>query len=103
MCTYRLTFDDKLMNSVRHSFKSEKAMDEWIQSSMTMLLLQHLAKHNETTHKGRCKYSDEELEMMLADLPTLDESNIPSISDEDYKTIIKSMPKKPFKQVERWL
>lgn len=101
MCTYRFTFDDKLMDSIRPSFKSEEAMNEWMQKSMTLLLMEYIAKQKAT--RGKCRYSDEELEILLADRPSLKENNIPEVSNEDYKAIVATMPHKPFKQVERWL
>lgn len=103
MCTYNVNIDDKLAYKMQSCFNNDYEMNQWIQEQMTLLFLGYTSLHQEKQKRHKCKYTDVELEGLLSDCPMVAEDRITEISDEDYKTIVRNMPHKPFKNVEKWL
>lgn len=66
MCTFALTLDDKLVERVKPAFKSEKAMNEWLQAQMELLLRKKVSKTS--SKKQKEKLSPEEFLKKLQEL-----------------------------------
>ena len=66
MCTFALTLDDKLVERVKPTFKSEKAMNEWLQAQMELLLRKKVSKTS--SKKQKEKLSPEEFLKKLQEL-----------------------------------
>lgn len=45
MCTYTFKLDDKLVEQARPMFRDNNAMQEWLQSQMEFLFVQHITIH----------------------------------------------------------
>lgn len=43
MCTYNLSINDSVMESIRPAFASEEALSRWMQEQMEQLMLQYVA------------------------------------------------------------
>ena len=79
-----------------------KTLERQLTNIAHILIMTPSVQPQQVEH-GRCKYSDMELDEMLADCPMLREEDIPEVSDEDYREMVKSMQHKPIKGVEKWL
>jgi len=58
MCTYTLTFDDKLMEKVRPSFANDTAMKTWLQNQIEVLLIQYIGDVKSYAQKNQPKLSE---------------------------------------------
>ena len=44
MCTYNISVNDAVIESIRPAFSDEKALEEWLQRQMDMILIEFAAK-----------------------------------------------------------
>jgi len=44
MCTYNISVNDSVIESIRPAFPDEKALEQWLQRQMDMILIEFAAK-----------------------------------------------------------
>ena len=44
MCTYNISVNDAVIESIRPAFSDEKALEQWLQQQMDMILIEFAAK-----------------------------------------------------------
>lgn len=103
MCTFNLSIEDHLVETVRRSFPDEKALSEWMNEQMSAILRNFIVKDTTSRAKRSCGLSDEELNRLFANRPVYDDSLMPELSKEEFSLMSRSHSKKTFKNVEKWL
>ena len=53
MCTYNISINDSVMESVRPAFASEEALSQWMQHQIELMLIQYAARLKRTDNDKR--------------------------------------------------
>ena len=51
MCTYNLLVNDTVIETIRPAFEDEKALEQWLQRQMDMILIEFAAKQKASVVK----------------------------------------------------
>lgn len=49
MCTYNISINDTLMETIRHAFPDEAALEQWLQRQMDIIIIGFAAKQQMPT------------------------------------------------------
>ena len=92
MCSYNITLNDTLVEEVRPSFASDKALEQWLQQQIEELLLDYYVSHLEakSTTPPPCQYTEEEVMQRVLQATAEAESGIGCLTLDEFEALVET-------------